>query len=224
MTSWTTTYFRYSTNRWLTWSAACRLYILSDLRRPLAPRHCNVCVVSPEWLHKFSWWQLIYDWHDSLMTTIMCFVFILTPLPLPYVFITIKNIVLLMLCCVLFNKIKPIKNIDSTFHWSLNSIGSSLRSGRDCRWGEWITSALFHPQSHDWGEALEQGTEPPTAPRAPQHWLPTAPGVCVCVCLFTTHCCVCVHLDGLNAEHKFQVLDTILGHTSFPFLKLYSCT
>ncbi len=28
------------------------------------------------------------------------------------------------------------------------------------------------------------------------------------------HCCVCVHLDGLNAEHKFRVWVTILGHTS----------
>ncbi len=26
--------------------------------------------------------------------------------------------------------------------------------------------------------------------------------------------CVCVHLDGLNAEHKFRVWVTILGHTS----------
>uniref|UniRef100_A0A8C2JEH8 Unc-13 homolog D (C. elegans) n=1 Tax=Cyprinus carpio TaxID=7962 RepID=A0A8C2JEH8_CYPCA len=33
----------------------------------------------------------------------------------------------------------------------------------------------------------------------------------VCVCVFTT---VCVHFDGLNAEYKFQVWDTILGHTS----------
>ncbi len=32
-----------------------------------------------------------------------------------------------------------------------------------------------------------------------------------CVCVFTA---VCVHLDGLNAEHKFQVWVTILGHTS----------
>ncbi len=31
------------------------------------------------------------------------------------------------------------------------------------------------------------------------------------VCVFTT---VCVHLDELNAEHKFQVWVTILGHTS----------
>ncbi len=38
--------------------------------------------------------------------------------------------------------------------------------------------------------ALEQGTEPPTAPRAPQHkWLLTAPGVCS-QCVFV-HCCVC---------------------------------
>ncbi len=43
---------------------------------------------------------------------------------------------------------------------------------------EWITSALFHLQYHDWVETLEQGTEPPTAPRAPQQY--------VCV-----HCCVC---------------------------------
>ncbi len=50
---------------------------------------------------------------------------------------------------------------------------------------------------------LEQGTEPPTALRAPQHWLPTALGVCV-------------HLDGLN-EHKFWVWITILGHTSLHF-------
>ncbi len=31
---------------------------------------------------------------------------------------------------------------------------------------------------HDWGETLDQGTEPPTAPRAPQCRLPTAPSVC----------------------------------------------
>ncbi len=33
----------------------------------------------------------------------------------------------------------------------------------------------------------------------------------VCVCVFTA---VCVHLDGLKAEHKFRVCVTILGHTS----------
>ncbi len=33
----------------------------------------------------------------------------------------------------------------------------------------------------------------------------------MCVCVFTA---VCVHLDGLKAEHKFRVWVTILGHTS----------
>ncbi len=41
-------------------------------------------------------------------------------------------------------------------------------------------------------------------------------GVCVCSLLTA----VCVHLDGLNAEHKFQVWDTILDHTSRPFLSV----
>ncbi len=70
----------------------------------------------------------------------------------------------------------------------------------------------LHPQYHDWG-ALEQDTEPSTAPRAPQHeWLSTAPGVCSrCVCV-----CVCA-LDGLNAEHKFRVWVTILGRMSHHF-------
>ncbi len=35
-------------------------------------------------------------------------------------------------------------------------------------------------------------TEPQTAPRVSQHkWLPTAPGVCVCVHGVCVHCCVC---------------------------------
>ncbi len=63
----------------------------------------------------------------------------------------------------------------------------------------------FHLQYHDWGN-LEQGTEPPTAPRAPQHnWLPTAPGVCSLLC-------VCA-LGWVNAEHEFRVWVTILGCT-----------
>ncbi len=70
----------------------------------------------------------------------------------------------------------------------------------------------LQPQYHDRG-ALEQGTEPPTDPRAPQHiWLPTSPGVCSrCVCCSLL--CVCT-LDGLIAEHKFQVWVTILGRMS----------
>ncbi len=74
---------------------------------------------------------------------------------------------------------------------------------------EWITSTLFHLQYQDWGETLEQDTEPPTAcPGAAAIWLPTALGV------FTA---VCVHLDGLNAEHKFRVWVTLSGHTSLHF-------
>ncbi len=77
-------------------------------------------------------------------------------------------------------------------------------------------STLSTINTTDWG-ALEQGTKPPTAPRAPQHqWLPTAPGVysrCVCVCSLL---CVCT-LDGINADHKFWVWVTILVRMSCHF-------
>ncbi len=67
----------------------------------------------------------------------------------------------------------------------------------------WITNALFHLQYHDWGEILEQGTEPPTAPCALQQYGCQLLWVCVHgVCVFTT---VCVHFDVLNADHKFRV-------------------
>ncbi len=66
-------------------------------------------------------------------------------------------------------------------------------------------SALFHLQ-YPRGP-LEQGTEPTTAPRAPQHkWLPTAPGVCACSLRYVSA------LDGLNAEHKFRVWVTTMSH------------
>ncbi len=32
----------------------------------------------------------------------------------------------------------------------------------------------------------------------PEHWLPTAPGVCSLLCVCT--------LDGINAEHKFHTV------------------
>ncbi len=71
----------------------------------------------------------------------------------------------------------------------------------------------LHLQYHDWG-ALEQGPEPATAPRVPQHkWLPTAPCVCVCTLCVCSLPCVCT-LDGLEAEHKFQVWVTILRRMS----------
>ncbi len=69
----------------------------------------------------------------------------------------------------------------------------------------------LHPQYHDWG-ALDQGTEPPTAPRATQHkWLPTAPGVssrCVCV-----HCCVCALWMG-----KYRAQIPSMGHHTWSYV------
>ncbi len=71
-------------------------------------------------------------------------------------------------------------------------------------------SALFHLHYHDWG-ALEQSTEPSTAPRVPQHkWLPTAPGVCSwCVCVFTA---VCVHFG----EDKCRAQILSVGYHTLP--------
>ncbi len=57
-------------------------------------------------------------------------------------------------------------------------------------------------------------------PRALEQWPPTAPGACS-QCVFTTHCCVCVHLDGLNAEDQFRVWVTILDNTSQFILFIY---
>ncbi len=80
----------------------------------------------------------------------------------------------------------------------------------------------LHPQYQDWG-ALEQVTEPSTAPRRRSINNCPLPRVCVhgvCVCSLLcvcVHCCVCAHLDGLNAEHKFRVWVTILGHISRHF-------
>ncbi len=63
-------------------------------------------------------------------------------------------------------------------------------------------------------------TEPPIAPRALEQWLPSAPGACSqCVCSLLT--AVCVHLDGLNAEHQFRVWVTILDNTSHYYYYYY---
>ncbi len=66
--------------------------------------------------------------------------------------------------------------------------------------------------------ALEQGTKPPTAPRALQHkWLPTALGVCSrCVCV---HCCVCAlwmgYIQSMKSEYGSPYL--AVCHVTFPF-------
>ncbi len=85
-----------------------------------------------------------------------------------------------------------------------------------CKWIRMLL--LFTPSHtvnvqhslHDWG-ALEQGTEPPTAPRATQHkWMPTAPGVCS-RCVFTA---VCVHFEWVNC--RAQILS--MGHHTWPYV------
>ncbi len=81
---------------------------------------------------------------------------------------------------------------------------------------EWITSALFHLQYHDWGETPWARHRTPQLPN-PGH-LNNMAAHCP-RCVFTT---VCVHLDGLNAEHKFQVWVTTLVHTSLHFTLIYS--
>ena len=65
----------------------------------------------------------------------------------------------------------------------------------------------LHLQYHDLG-ALEQGIEPPTAPRAPQHKMAAHCSGCVftvCVCV---HCSVCVHFGWVKC--RAQILS--MGH------------
>ncbi len=62
-----------------------------------------------------------------------------------------------------------------------------------------ITSALFHPQYHDCGKTLEQGTEPQIASRVLQQY--GCPLLCVCV--HGVCSLLCVHLDRLNVKHNF---------------------
>ncbi len=82
----------------------------------------------------------------------------------------------------------------------------------------WLSSIL-HPQYHNWGETLEQGTKPPTAPRAPQHWLPS---VCVCVCVFHySLLCVCTwmgEMQSTNSEYGSPYLATSHLLSFLPFL------
>ncbi len=75
----------------------------------------------------------------------------------------------------------------------------------------------LHPQYHDWGETLEQGTKPPTAPRAPQHWLPS---VCVCVFHYSL-LCVCTwmgEMQSTNSEYGSPYLATSHLLSFLPFL------
>ncbi len=59
---------------------------------------------------------------------------------------------------------------------------------------------------------LSKAPNPQLLPRR-LSWLPSD-----YLCFFSSHCCVCAHLNGLNEEHKFRLWVTIIGHTSPPFL------
>ncbi len=80
----------------------------------------------------------------------------------------------------------------------------------------------LHLQYHDWG-ALEQGTEPPTAPQAPQNkWLPTALGVCSqCVSSLLCVCeCVCVWV--CTWMDKCRVWIPSMGHHTWLYVTFTS--
>ncbi len=85
---------------------------------------------------------------------------------------------------------------------------------------EWITSALFHLQYHDWGETLEQGPNHQLFLGRCSNMAVHCSGCVFTVCVFTA---VFVRLYGLNAEHKFWVWVTILGHTSLHFHSISLC-
>ncbi len=99
-----------------------------------------------------------------------------------------------------FSTQKPKQSqLSSHFDFGVNNQRSLPPSIPWLRWDPWT-----------WTWARHQ--TPNCSPGAAAIWLPT-------VCVFTA---VCVHLDGLNAEHKFRVWVTILVHTSlhFTFTKL----
>ncbi len=80
--------------------------------------------------------------------------------------------------------------------------------------GRVINQHSLHPQYHYWG-VLEQGTEPPIAPRALEQWLPTALGVCSqCVCSLL---CVCVCALGWV---KCRAPISSMGHHTWQFITL----
>ncbi len=84
---------------------------------------------------------------------------------------------------------KPV--LSSHFDFGVNNQHSLPPSIPGLRWDPWARHRT-----------------PNCCPGAATIWLPTALDV------FTA---VCVHLDGLNAEHKFRVWVTLSGHTSLHF-------
>ncbi len=77
--------------------------------------------------------------------------------------------------------------------WTCYCAGSSLVAGWIVWWGG-VNVPLFHLQYHDWGETLEARHRTPNCIGCPLLW--------VCVHGVVCHYCVCVYLDGLNAEQQ----------------------
>ncbi len=92
------------------------------------------------------------------------------------------------------NKKKTAKH-NKTSKKNLLIAGSNLGSGRNCQWGEWISSTLstFNTMTEE-----RPLSKTPNPQLLPGHRSIGCPLLRVCV-----HS-VCVHLDGLNAEHKFR--------------------
>ncbi len=101
-------------------------------------------------------------------------------------------------------------------------VSSSLRSGRNCRWGEWMSSALSTlnttTEVRPWARHRTPNCSPGATALA-AHCSGCVFTVCVRVCVFTA-VCVCT-LDRLNAEHKFWVWVPTLGRMSRHLKKKY---
>ncbi len=71
-------------------------------------------------------------------------------------------------------------NLDSLHkHTCFSYTATVVWIGRwTCNLRLWVRISAPAGIVHDWGETFEQGTEPPTALRAPHCRLPTAPSVC----------------------------------------------
>ncbi len=94
--------------------------------------------------------------------------------------------------------------------------GSILKTDRKYRWGEWMTSSLFHLQypwlSCPWTRHPTPNCSLGATAKIAAHCSGCVFKVCVCSLLTAPN-----NLDGLNAENKFRVWVTILGlpRTSF---------
>ncbi len=89
------------------------------------------------------------------------------------------------------------------------------RAGRNFKWGEWMYSALFHPQYRD-EVPLSKAQNPQML--SGRRSINGCPLLRVCVHGVCVHYCVCVHFGWVNVEQKFRVCITKPGRMSRHFL------